>query len=193
VKYAFPDTNASIRAAVFDIAQKNSVVYAVVNGINRQTQLDLSSRGFEIEGVASLQDGWNLQASYSFTDVVIDKLTPETEGNTLSGVPFHQASVWVDYTVQSGAAEGLGLGGGVRFIGSSYGDNLNRPILDNEPRAFVDAVARYDLGKIDPKLAGARIQVNATNLFDEVKQTCASNYCYWNEGRKVIASLRYRW
>jgi len=38
-----------------------------------------------------------------------------------------------------------------------------------------------------------RFQVNATNLLDEDGQVCTSNYCYWDEGRKVIASLRYRW
>jgi iron complex outermembrane receptor protein len=38
-----------------------------------------------------------------------------------------------------------------------------------------------------------RVQVNATNLLDEVKQVCTAGYCYFDEGRKVIASLRYRW
>jgi iron complex outermembrane receptor protein len=193
VKYDIPGTNAAIRAAVFDLRQENAVVYQVVSGTNVQTQLDLTSRGFELEGTASLANGLNLLASYSYNDVTIDRLSPETVGKTLSSVPFHTFALWADYTFQDGPARGLGLAAGLRYSGSSYGDNLNRPILDNAPRTFVDAAIRYDLGVLDPRLEGARLQVNATNLFDEVKQICSSNYCYWDEGRKVIASLRYRW
>jgi iron complex outermembrane receptor protein len=193
VKYDLPGTNASLRAAIFDLRQDNAVVYEVVDGLNRQVQLDLRSQGFEIEGVASLNDGLNVQASYSYNDARILKLTPETEGNRLTSVPYHMASLWLDYTVQDGPAKGLGLAGGVRYVGSSLGDNLNRAILDNEPRTYLDAALRYDLENLNPRLKGMRVQVNATNLLDEVSQVCTSGYCYFDEGRKVIASLRYRW
>jgi iron complex outermembrane receptor protein len=161
--------------------------------LNRQVQLDVRSRGFELEGVASLVEGLNVQASYSYTDAQILKLTPETEGNQLSSVPNHMASLWVDYTVQEGPARGLGIAGGVRYVGASFGDNLNRAIIENDPRTYLDAAIRYDLENINPSLKGMRFQVNATNLLDEDGQVCTSNYCYWDEGRKVIASLRYRW
>ena len=76
-------------------------------------------------------------------------------------------------------------------FGRSYKDN--RPVIENEPRTYLDAAIRYDLENLDPSLKGMRFQVNATNLLDEDGQVCTSNYCYWDEGRKVIASLRYRW
>ena len=193
VKYDLPGTNASLRAAVFDLRQDDAVIYQVVDGLNRQVQLDVRSRGFEVEGVASLAEGLNVQASYSYTDAQILKLTPETEGNQLSSVPNHMASLWVDYTVQEGPARGLGIAGGVRYVGASFGDNLNRAIIENDPRTYIDAAIRYDLENINPSLKGMRFQVNATNLLDEDGQVCTSNYCYWDEGRKVIASLRYRW
>jgi len=193
VKYDLPGQNASVRAAVYELRQNNAVVYEVVNGFNRQVQLDMRSRGFEIEGVASLANGLSIQASYSYNDARILKLTPETEGNRLTSIPYHTASLWLDYTVQEGAARGLGIGGGVRYVGASVGDNLNRPVLDNEPRTLVDASLRYDLENLDPRLKGMRLQVNATNLLDKVEQTCTAGFCYFDEGRKVIASLRYRW
>ena len=145
VKYDLPGYNAALRAAVFSLKQENAVVYEVVNGLNRQVQLDLRSKGFEIEGVASMADGLSVQASYSYNDARILKLTPETVGNRLTSVPYHMASAWLDYTVQQGAAKGVGIGGGVRYVGSSLGDNLNRAVLDNKPRTFVDASIRYDL------------------------------------------------
>jgi iron complex outermembrane recepter protein len=193
VKYDLPGLNASLRAGVFDIHQDNAVVYQVVDGTNQQVQLDLRSQGFEIEGVASLTEGLNIQASYSYTDARIEKLTPETVGNRLTSVPYHLASLWLDYTVQEGPARGLGIAGGVRYVGSSFGDNLNRLVIENEPRTYLDAAIRYDLENINPSLKGLRFQVNATNLLDEDGQVCTSNYCYFDEGRKVIASLRYRW
>ncbi|UVF21705.1 TonB-dependent siderophore receptor [Microvirga terrae] len=193
VKYDLPGINASLRAAVFDIRQENAVVYQVIDATNQQVQLDLRSQGFELEGVASLTDGLNVQASYSYIDARIEKLTPETVGNRLTSVPYHTAALWLDYTVQGGSARGLGIAGGVRYVGSSAGDNLNRPIIENAPRAYLDAAIRYDLENLDPSLKGLRFQVNATNLLDEDGQVCTSNYCYWDEGRKVIASLRYRW
>jgi iron complex outermembrane receptor protein len=193
VKYDLPGVNASLRAAIFDIHQDNAVVYQVVDGLNQQVQLDLRSQGFELEGVASLTDGLNVQASFSYTDARIEKLTPETVGNRLTSVPYHLASLWLDYTVQEGPAKGLGIAGGVRYVGSSFGDNLNRLVIENEPRTYLDAAIRYDLENINPSLKGLRFQVNATNLLDEDGQVCTSNYCYFDEGRKVIASLRYRW
>jgi iron complex outermembrane receptor protein len=193
VKYDLPGVNASLRAAVFDIHQNNAVVYQVVDATNQQVQLDLRSQGFELEGVASLTDGLNIQASYSYTDARIEKLTPETVGNRLTSIPYHMASLWLDYTVQEGPVRGLGIAGGVRYVGSSFGDNLNRLIIENEPRTYLDASIRYDLENINQSLKGFRFQVNATNLLDEDGQVCTSNYCYWDEGRKVIASLRYRW
>ena len=71
VKYDLPGYNASLRAAIFEIRQENAVVYQVVDATNQQVQLDLRSRGFELEGVASLTDGLNVQASYSYTDARI--------------------------------------------------------------------------------------------------------------------------
>ena len=108
-------------------------------------------------------------------------------------MPYHLASLWLDYTVQEGPARGFGIAGGVRYVGSSFGDNLNRPVIENEPRTYLDAAIRYDLENLNPSLTGMRFQLNATNLLDEDGQVCTSNYCYFDEGRKVIASLRYRW
>jgi iron complex outermembrane receptor protein len=132
-------------------------------------------------------------ASYAYIDARITRLTAETEGNHLTSVPTHTASAWLDYTLQSGPFSGLGLGAGVRYVGASFGDNLNRSVLNNAARALLDGSIRYDLAGLDPSLRGFRLQVSGTNLLDEVKQVCTSGFCYFDEGRKVIASLRYRW
>ncbi|GEP11641.1 TonB-dependent siderophore receptor [Methylobacterium gnaphalii] len=192
VKYEIPAYNALVSAALFDIDQKNGVVFEASSGVNEQIQLDLRSRGFEIEGTASPLPGLNLTASYSYNDVEITKLTAATVGNTLNASPYHTASIYADYTIQGGTFDRFGFGAGVRYVGSSFGDNVHTPALNNAPGTFVDAALHYELGALDPRFEGVRLQVNATNLLDDVQQVCTSGYCYFNQGRRIIANLRYR-
>lgn len=194
VKYAVPGYNASINASVFWLKQTDGVVYAVNSaGRNEQLQLDFRSSGFEIEGLASLTNGVTIQASYTLTDTKILKLSDVTEGNQVNSIPKHAFAVWGGYDFQSAPLQGLGIGAGVRYTGASFGDDLNRTVIKNSPRAFVDAKVSYAFEHLDPKLRGFTAQVNATNLLDKVEQVCSGSYCYYNEGRKVIASLKYQW
>ena len=100
--------------------------------------------------------------------------------NAVVGSRFGLALVWV-------VAVGV-LGNVVLRIG----DNVHTPILNNQARTFVDASVRYDLGAANPNFEGVRLQLNATNLFNEVEQLCTTGFCYFDEGRKVVASVRYR-
>ncbi|MBB4003558.1 TonB-dependent siderophore receptor [Aurantimonas endophytica] len=189
VKYEIQGANAFITAAVFDITQENGVFFDVntETGVNEEVQRgELRSRGFELEGTASLGNGLSLIASYAYTDMEIVEGTETTTGRTLSSTPYHTASVWGDYTIEGGVADGLGFGAGVRYVGKSYGDDENS--FENSERFFIDAALHYDI----PQLEGARLQVNATNLFDEDSQICSSGFCYREPGRNVIGSVRYR-
>lgn len=192
VKYNIPGQNAYVNAAVFTIRQDNGMVYETSSGINEQVQLDLRSSGFEAEAGATLDNGLSLIAGYSYNDVKILRLTDATDGKTLNASPYHTASLWVDYAFDSGALAGLGVSAGIRYVGASFGDNMHTNTLDNKPRTFVDAAIRYDLVNLNLNLDGVRLQLNATNLLNEVKQTCTSGFCYWDEGRKIMGSVRYR-
>ncbi|MDP3317768.1 MAG: TonB-dependent siderophore receptor, partial [Bosea sp. (in: a-proteobacteria)] len=193
VKYAVPGYNAFINASVFWLKQTDGIVYTVVDAVNRQTQLDFESRGFEIDATTSLGNGVSLQAAYAYTDTEITKLSPDTVGNQINSVPKHAFSVWAGYDIATGPLRGLGLGAGVRYTGANFGDDYNRLIIRNSATAYVDARLTYDFEKLDPRLKGISAQVNAQNLLDKVDQVCTAGYCYFNQGRKVLASLRYRW
>ncbi len=192
VKYAVPDYNAYSNFAVFNIDQTNASIYETSSGVNEQIQLDMRSRGFEAEAGAILDNGLSLIAAYSYNDVKILRLTEATNGNVLNASPYHSASLWADYMVESGPLTGLGLSAGIRYTGSSFGDNTHTIALDNKPLILADAALRYDLVHLNPQLDGMQLQVNASNLLNKVRQTCSSGFCYWNEGRKIIASMRYR-
>ncbi|MFP5078118.1 TonB-dependent siderophore receptor [Rhizobium sp. YIM 134829] len=197
VKVLLPDSNTLLTASVFNIDQKDGLYYEVVDlptgPANIQVQRGkLRSRGFELEAVTSLDNGLSLTAAYSYTHMKIIEGPETTIGNFVSSVPLHTASVYADYTLQAdGAWSGLGFGGGVRFIGSSYGNDENT--LKNGTRALVDAAIHYDFAALDPKYDGLRLQVNATNLFDRRDPVCSAGFCYRDQGRTVIGSLKYSW
>jgi iron complex outermembrane recepter protein len=190
VKYRFPNINAVVTASLFDITQDDAVVFEVVNGFNQQVNRDLRSRGFEIEATASLDNGINLIASYAYVDMEIRNSLAGFSGNQLNSTPHHTFSIWGDYTIDRGFAEGLGIGAGVRYVGESFGDDANT--IENDDHLFVDAALSYDFGARNPNLDGVTLQVNAKNLLDERGTTCSSSYCYREEGRSVVGSLRYR-
>ncbi len=193
LKYAVPGYNAFINASVFWLKQTDGIVYTVVDAVNRQTQLDFESRGFEIDATTSLDNGLSFQASYAYTDTEILKLSPDTVGNQINSVPRHAFALWAGYDVPHGPFSGLGIGAGIRYTGANFGDDYNRLVIRNSPTTFVDARLTYDFEKLSPKLKGFSAQVNAQNLLDKVDQVCTAGYCYFNQGRKVLASLRYRW
>ena len=193
VKYLLPDANVMLTAALFNIDQKNGLFYEVINGVNTQVQRGkLRSRGLELEATSSLDNGLSFTGSYTYTDLKILEGPANTVGKYVSSVPFHMAALWADYTMpEDTALSGLGAGLGARIIGGSYGDDRNS--IKNSARVVFDAAIHYDFAAIDPKYAGLKLQVNATNIFDRRETTCTSGYCYLDPGRSVIGTLRYSW
>ncbi|MFB2594794.1 TonB-dependent siderophore receptor [Paracoccus sp. p4-l81] len=186
LKYAPEGSNMLLSAALFDIDQRDGVVLDASTGRNKQRQLDLNSRGIELEAAANWDNGWSTIASYTHQRVRIEKGAAGTVGRDLSGTPRDMLSLWGRYQVQQGALEGLAVGAGVRYVGKSYGDDQNA--LRNPARSFVDLEVSYDL----PQMPGVRAQLNIRNLADRRDQTCTSGYCYRDEGRTWTASLSKR-
>ena len=40
-------------------------------------------------------------------------------------VPLNRLRIWSDYTMQGGLFEGVQVGGGIRYIGETFGDDAN--------------------------------------------------------------------
>ncbi|WP_411032700.1 TonB-dependent siderophore receptor [Shinella sp. BYT-45] len=197
VKYLLPDSNTLLTAALFNIDQSNGLYYEVVNlpsgPANIQVQRGkLRSRGLELEASTSLDNGLSLIASYTYTQAKIIEGPAATIGNDVSSVPRHMASLWAHYDMpEDGAFAGLGIGAGVRFTGASYGSDANT--TRNGSRALFDASVDYDFGAIDKDFEGLKLQVNATNLFNRRDAVCSAGFCYRDQGRTIIGSLKYSW
>jgi len=195
VKYQPPGYDALITASYFDIRQQN-VVNADPSNIGYYVQTgEVSSRGFELEVKASLSKSLNLVGSYTYLDaeVTADRL-PVNVGKRPFSVPENMASLWADYTFRGGQLGGLGLGGGVRYIGNTAGDPANTFFVPSV--TLFDAAIHYDFGYLRPELKGWSARINANNLFDkEYVAACytLSNGCFWGARRTVVGTLKYTW
>lgn len=187
VKYQPVGINALVTLAVFDITRENVVRYQNVAPFTARQTGEVKSRGFDAEVVANPLAGLNIRGGYAYVDSVITR-DPDggNEGKVPYTVPRNRFSLWGDYTLQTGQFAGVQFGGGVRYVGSTFGDEAN---TFKVPEATVaDALLAYTKG-------GYRFAVNVTNLFDKryVAACYTTTGCFYAEGRKAIAKLTYRW
>lgn len=148
------------------------------------------SRGVEAE--ARLQLGRNLAllTGYTYTDAQFTRSEDTTnQGKTPYQAPRHMASLWADHAFGNGVT----LGAGVRYVGTSWADNANT--LQVPGYILMDLALRLDLGRIRSDWHGASLRLNVKNLADKTYvASCASlNYCYYGEPRRVTATLGYQW
>lgn len=193
IKYDVPGRDAFLTLAVFELSQKNVLTTDPDNpGFSVQTG-EVRSRGVELEALASLDSGWDIVASYTYLDQEVTKSNDDNLGKRLTGIPKHEASLWVDYTFDHNWLRGLEIGAGVRYVGSSAGDRLNT--FDVPSYTLFDASLNYDMSSLHDGLSGWKVAVNATNLTDKTYiASCISlNTCYFGIGRSVIGRLQYRW
>jgi iron complex outermembrane receptor protein len=198
LKYQPPGVKALITVAAFDLTRQNVTTTDPNNFLFQAQTGEITSRGIEVEAVASLASGWDLRAAYTYAEPVITAdLDATIVGKTPNGIPRHSAAVWADYTFRGGPLDGFGAGVGVRYIGSNFGSDSNvAELRDGRVVPFkipavtlVDAAIHYDW-------RGFRFAVNAKNLFDEeYVATCynVENNCFFGARRSVIGSIRYRW
>lgn len=195
LKYAPPGLDAFFTVAAFDITQKNMLTYEMENPndpdsnfIPKQTG-EVRVRGVEVEAKASL-DALDVTAAYSYLDGRITE-DEDNQGNRMAEVPRHLASLWLDYNFRSGVLEGLRLGGGVRYVGSSFGDDANTAF--NGSATYFDLAAGYDFGARNPNMKGLRFDVSVTNVADETPLYCDSYGCQYGKRRTVLGTLGYKW
>jgi iron complex outermembrane receptor protein len=192
IKYQPAGFDSFITLSAYDLTQQNVTTTDPIHTSFSVQTGEINVRGIELEGVAALTDGLSLRASYTYMDGEVTK-SNDYLGNTPAQIPHQMANLWVDYTVQSGALEGVGLGAGVRYVADRFGDAANRMLLPST--TLVDAAVRYDFGALRPQMKGLSLSVNASNLFDKtyVGQCASTLFCQYGARRTVMATLGYKW
>lgn len=198
LKFQPPGTDDLYTLSFFTIEMEN--LFAKENSFTDSYEYKgvggIDSRGVELEARVQITDNLQLMGSYTYNDVeysksyfVFDALggVVDAKGHTPYQTPEQMASLWADYAFREGPLAGLTLGAGARYVGESYGSDLN----DFEVPSYTlfDAAIGYDLSHVG--LAGTSVRVNANNLTDEyyVASCYSETACYLGEERTVVATV----
>ncbi|MEB6588590.1 MULTISPECIES: TonB-dependent siderophore receptor [Pseudomonas] len=188
VKYQPVGTDTLLTAAVYDLKQQN--VSVTEGSITRQVG-ELQVRGLELEASTHVTENLKAIASYTYTDTEI--LKGNDKGNRMALIPRNQATLWADYTWNSGLLDGFGIGGGVRYVGDTYGNTANTEVAHVGSYTVYDASVHYDLGRLDNSMKGLTVAVEAKNLFNkDYLSNCDGYWCYYGDERNVVASVNYK-
>lgn len=184
VKYQPVGWNGFFTAALYDIRQSNVLSSELIGGVSYQTQVgEVHVQGLELSATASLAEGLNLIANYTYMNAEITQ--GQYAGNRPANVPENMANLWLDYTFKTGAWTGFGFGGGVRYVGDRYALDDDSILLD--ANTLFDAAVHYERGPF-------KAQINVNNLANETYvASCGFFGCYYGNGRTVIAQITYKW
>lgn len=148
-------------------------------------ELDVSARpmsGLTLTGNAVWMDP-EVKSNTLASNAIMGVVNQSIRGNMPAGVSRRTASLWANYTLQGGVANGLTLGLGANYKDYSYADSLN---LYRVPSYLVfDAAVTYR----QPKWEAA---VTLKNLTDKVYYTNATFVgALPGDPRSVYATLRF--
>ncbi|MFF7708889.1 TonB-dependent siderophore receptor [Pseudomonas sp. NPDC007930] len=200
VKYQPPGHDSFITASVYELTQKNVTTTDPTNSSFQVQTGEQRSRGLELEGKAALTANLDVIAAYSYTDAEVTQANTVGSGTTaysLKGnrpiaVAKNSGSLWLDYSIDQGLFDGLQVGAGQRYVGASYNAKNTVKVPGY---SLTDASLRYDLGKLDASLAGARVELNVNNLFDKTYFTPGfyEYSVFYGTRRTVMGTLAYTW
>jgi iron complex outermembrane recepter protein len=204
LKYQPDHSNAFLSAGIYNLAQQNVGTPDPENPNFIIPVGEITSKGFELQGHASFQHRINMVASYAYTDskytksnitgIPINGIDAEpTQGKYQYGVPLNLASFWADYNLPANVFHGLGLSAGSRFVGGSWGDNVNSFKVPGA--TLFDGALHYDFRSEAGVLHGAGLQINVSNIGNRtyVASCYATDGCYYGAKLTAYGTMRYRW
>ncbi|WP_225885194.1 TonB-dependent siderophore receptor [Leptolyngbya sp. KIOST-1] len=124
-KAEFLDGNLFATLAYYNITKRNVATTDPNNPFFTIAAGEQRSQGIELDIAGEILPGWNVIASYAYTDARVTQDNTIPVGNRLFNTPIHSASLWTTYQIQSGNLQGLGVGLGVNYVGDRYGDLAN--------------------------------------------------------------------
>ncbi|SFL01100.1 TonB-dependent siderophore receptor [Methylorubrum salsuginis] len=117
-KVVLLDGRLSVDAAVFDIRRTNVPTVESSGSANFVAAGEIRSRGFDLSVAGYLAPGWRVFGTYTYADAEVTRDRSIPVGTRLANVPTDSFAVQSVYEFQSGDLRGLGLGGGVTYVGA---------------------------------------------------------------------------
>lgn len=187
VKWEPVGSNTRIDVAWFDLRKTNALTVDPTNVFFQVQNGEVTSRGVEASIVSNVTPELKLVGQVTGYDLFISQ-DPNVAllGKRPVAIPTFFASIWGDYTFQSGPLAGFGFGGGIRYVGESFADQANTMVVPE--RTLYDAAVHYEYKQW-------RAALNVTNLTDKLfVSTCDGlTSCFYGERRRATLSLAYRW
>ncbi|MGB3296647.1 MAG: TonB-dependent siderophore receptor, partial [Phormidesmis sp.] len=157
IKAAMFDDRLAATLAFYDLTRNNVLTQDNENqGFQRQVG-EQNSRGIELDIAGEVLPGWNIIATYAYTDAKVTEDNEFEAGLRLLNSPRNSGSLFTTYQIQQGSLEGFGFGFGVYYVGDRNGD-FRQP-FDLPSYTRTDALLFYDKDNF-------RTQINFENLFD---------------------------
>lgn len=185
MKYVPTFVDGLFTLSLFDLTRQN-----VPSNVTLFTQMqtgEVRSRGVELEGKVNITDDFRVTGAFTAYDIDITKdANSALIGKTPFIVPEMMVSASADYTFRGDWYDGISIGGGLRYIGSSWADNANT--------AKVPAVTLADL-KLGYEKENWGVDLNVTNLFNKTYvASCQTTLtCSYGEGRSFKLKVHTTW
>ncbi|OKH56002.1 ferrichrome-iron receptor [Calothrix sp. HK-06] len=143
--------------AAYEITKSN-VATTDINNIDFTIAAgEVKSRGIELDVAGQILPGWNIIASYSHNDTFVSEDNSLPVGDRLANAPRNTASLWTTYEIQKGNLKGLGIGGGIFFVGDKEATLPNTITIPSYVRT--DATIFY-------RQPNYQVGLSFKNLFD---------------------------
>lgn len=126
------------------------------------------SRGVEMDVIGQILPGWDILATYAYTDAFVSEDNVIPVGETLVSAAKHRASLWTQYEIQSGSLKGLGLGAGLVFSDDRPIGLPNLLVLPSYVRADAAVFYRRDNWKFSlnfRNISNTRYQESQGNFY----------------------------
>ncbi|AHG74081.1 hypothetical protein X781_19360 [Mannheimia sp. USDA-ARS-USMARC-1261] len=190
-KYLPTFIDGTISVAYFDLKEKNALAASRDSATAAQVEKQ-KSRGVELQADINLTD--SLSASLAYTYIFAQTTTWENwlrQNKVIAETPLqpnHTYSAFLNYAFKQGTLEGLTVGAGIRYTGTTPTeiDGYNNANIRVPARTLVDLMAKYNFSK------NWEARVNVSNLSDKKYISGCSYACFFGEGRKINASLIYK-
>ena len=208
VNYQPASFDGLVTLAAYDLRKKDDAIvdtdHGNVCGANGAGTCYISAgetrvRGVELEARVTPVQGFSVIGAASHMDSELVRSGTAWEGKALAMVPDWMASLWADYTFQSGPMKGFSFASGVRHNGATLlvvsGIGIAGSGYPEKIPAYTlwDAAIRFDLSQVSQ--ANLLMSLNIGNLADKrFVTTCTGiSSCWFGSGRTVTATARWAW
>lgn len=162
IKYDLPAHNLSVTAALFHITKENVLTADPADSNYQVAAGEVRSRGFDLSIAGNITPQWRVIGGYAYVDAEVTESAASNlpVGSRLANVPRHSLNLLDTYEFDNGMLDGLGLGVGVKYVGSRKG-STSSTAFDMGAYTVVDLLAYY------PLTDRIRLNLNLDNVFDE--------------------------